>query len=33
MDNEDDIEFVYPPSDNLYCPICQELFKNAVVTK
>lgn len=30
---EEEIAFVYPPSANLYCPICQELFKNPVITK
>lgn len=32
-DLEDDANFVYPPSQNLYCPICMLLFRNPVITK
>lgn len=35
MKDEEDQElcFVYPPSQNLFCPICMLLFKNPMITR
>jgi len=33
LETEDELEFVFPPSPNLYCSICHELFKSPVIAK
>jgi len=33
VESDEDPPFVYPPSQNLFCPICHELYKKPVITK